>query len=320
MLTAELKNQFRHKLRFKRRPSEKSINPPPPFIQESPPQPQITVNNIKKSQQDAKSYRAIILPNGLKATLISDPTAQKSAACMSIEVGHMSDPSEIPGLAHLCEHTLFLGTEKYPTDNDFRLFLSENGGNANAQTFADVTKYFFDILPEKFEEAIDRFAQMFIAPLFNVESVMREISAVNNEHEKNLASDAWRVRMVNKRLAIQDHDYSKFGTGNSKTLSRADICKELKEFHKKFYKSGNLMNLAVLGKETLDELEKIVKRYFEDGIKNLQVEINSWSDKVFSEDSMMTRTLIVPIKDVRSMTLQFQTSCLLGYYKSRVSY
>ncbi|KAL7014553.1 hypothetical protein ACKWTF_016003 [Chironomus riparius] len=317
ILTEELKNQFRHKLRFKRRPSDKSIDPPTPPILESPPQSQKTISNIKKSQQDAKSYRAIILPNGLKATLISDPTAQKSAACISIEVGHMSDPTDIPGLAHLCEHTLFLGSEKFPTDNDFRLFLSENGGYANAQTFADVTKYFFDILPEKFEEAIDRFSQMFIAPLFNVESVMREISAVNSEHEKNLASDAWRVRMVNKKLAIQDHDYSKFGTGSTKTLSRADICKELKEFHKKFYKSGNLMNLAVLGKEPLDDLEKIVKKYFEDGIKNLKIEVPSWSDKVFSAESMMTKTLIVPIKDVRSMTLQFQTPCLLRYYKSK---
>ena len=26
--------------------------------------------------------------------------------------GHLSDPDDIPGLAHLCEHMLFLGTEK----------------------------------------------------------------------------------------------------------------------------------------------------------------------------------------------------------------
>ncbi len=26
--------------------------------------------------------------------------------------GYLSDPDDIPGLAHLCEHMLFLGTEK----------------------------------------------------------------------------------------------------------------------------------------------------------------------------------------------------------------
>ena len=27
-------------------------------------------------------------------------------------LGHMSDPENLPGLAHFCEHMLFLGTEK----------------------------------------------------------------------------------------------------------------------------------------------------------------------------------------------------------------
>jgi len=31
----------------------------------------------------------------------------------------MSDPAELPGLAHFCEHMLFLGTEKYPSENSF---------------------------------------------------------------------------------------------------------------------------------------------------------------------------------------------------------
>lgn len=126
--------------------------------------------------------------------------------------------------------------------------------------------------------------------------------------------------MVNKKLAIQSHDYSKFGTGNKVTLSRFDICEELKEFHKKYYKSGNLMSLAILGRETLDDLENLVRRFFIAEIKNAEVEIPTWSDKVFDEDQMMTRTFIAPIQDVRTMTLQFQTPCLLGYYRSKVSW
>ena len=33
--------------------------------------------------------------------------------------GHMSDPDELPGLAHFCEHMLFLGTKKYQTENEY---------------------------------------------------------------------------------------------------------------------------------------------------------------------------------------------------------
>lgn len=39
----------------------------------------------------------------------------------------MCDPKDLPGLAHFCEHMLFLGTEKYPVENEYPRFLSEHG-------------------------------------------------------------------------------------------------------------------------------------------------------------------------------------------------
>lgn len=208
MITPELKDQFRLKLRFKKKkPIIDESNPPlppaPPTSNDT-----IIIDDIIKSQQDPKNYRGLVLPNGIKVTLISDPTTSKSAACIAFETGKMNDPDDIPGLAHLCEHTMFLGSQKYPADNEFRLFISENGGFTNAQTFADVTKYFFDVVPEKFDAALDRFSQMFLAPCFNREAIEREILAVDNEHQMNLGSDTWRVRMVNKKLAIKGESVS----------------------------------------------------------------------------------------------------------------
>ena len=46
----------------------------------------------------------------------SDVDAEKSAASIDVHVGHTSDPDEVPGIAHFCEHMLFLGTEKYPVE------------------------------------------------------------------------------------------------------------------------------------------------------------------------------------------------------------
>jgi len=31
---------------------------------------------------------------------------------MNVNVGHLSDPEGLQGLAHFCEHLLFMGTEK----------------------------------------------------------------------------------------------------------------------------------------------------------------------------------------------------------------
>ncbi|KAJ1339328.1 hypothetical protein BSLG_006029 [Batrachochytrium salamandrivorans] len=97
------------------------------------------------------------LYNGLQAVVISDPSTDKAAAAMDVHVGHLCDPEGVAGLAHFCEHLLFMGTEK---------FLSEHGGQSNAFTSAENTNYHFEVSASNLEGALDRFAQFFICPLF----------------------------------------------------------------------------------------------------------------------------------------------------------
>lgn len=59
---------------------------------------EMTRFDIKKSEQDKRLYRGIQLDNGMKVLLVSDPTTDKSAACLSCEIGHMSDPEKLPGI------------------------------------------------------------------------------------------------------------------------------------------------------------------------------------------------------------------------------
>jgi insulysin len=65
---------------------------------------------IEKSQLDEREYRLIKLENGLSAMLIQDSKADIAAASLDVAVGHLSDPDDIPGLAHFCEHLLFMKT------------------------------------------------------------------------------------------------------------------------------------------------------------------------------------------------------------------
>lgn len=241
---------------------------------------------------------------------------------MAINFNSVSDP-DIPGLAHFCEHMLFLGTEKYPDENGYSSFLSKNGGSSNAATYSDVTKYYFDVVPEKLAEALDRFSQFFISPLFTESATIREINAVNSEHEKNLSTDVWRIRQVNKSIANPDHPYSKFGTGNKQTLldipkeNEIDIRAELIKFHQRWY-SSNIMSLAIFGKESLDDLEEMTIKYFSD-IENKNVELPKWSDKVYLDDQKAIKLTIVPVKDTRNLTISFQIPDLDEHFRCGVS-
>ncbi len=102
---------------------------------------------VVKSDEDKRLYRGLVLENGLRTLLISDPETDKSAAAVDVNVGHLSDPEELPGLAHFCEHMLFMGTEKYPDENEYGRFLSQHGGGSNAYTSGEHTNYYFDVSP-----------------------------------------------------------------------------------------------------------------------------------------------------------------------------
>ena len=43
-------------------------------------------------------------------------------------MGSFSDPEDSPGLAHSLEHMVFMGSEKFPSENGFDKFVNTNGG------------------------------------------------------------------------------------------------------------------------------------------------------------------------------------------------
>ena len=152
-----------------------------------------------KHPLDKSESRTLVLDNGLKVLMVSDPDLNLSSASMAVDVGSFKDPLDALGLAHFLEHMLFLGTEKYPEEGEYKEYLSQNGGYANAYTSRDHTNYHFQVFPDAFEGALDRFAQFFIAPLFTEDFTQREKNAVDSEFELYLENDTWRnQRMFSK--------------------------------------------------------------------------------------------------------------------------
>ncbi|KAJ8667813.1 hypothetical protein QAD02_009476 [Eretmocerus hayati] len=292
-----------------------------PIMNKQPSKEPTRYNNIIKSPNDKRIYRGLILPNKLKVLLISDPTTDKSAASMDVDVGYLSDPKEVPGLAHFCEHMLFLGTEKFPEDNSYHQYLSQNGGSSNAATYLDHTNYYFDVNPDKLQGALDRFSQFFIAPLFNEAMTDKEMNAVHSEHEKNIASDIWRLDQLDKSSANPDHPYNKFGTGSIETLDvipkqkGINVREELLKFHSTWY-SANIMSLSVLGKESLDELEKMILEMFSD-VENKNIEAPKWNEHPFTDEHFQTKWYIVPIKDLRNLNITFPIPDWHEHFRSR---
>ena len=83
---------------------------------------------------DTRPHRYLRLPNRIEVVLVHDPQQDKSASALDVGVGYFEDPPELPGCAHLCEHMLLMGCERYPEEDGLRAYLSRNAGTANAYT------------------------------------------------------------------------------------------------------------------------------------------------------------------------------------------
>nr|VFK32354.1 MAG: Secreted Zn-dependent peptidases, insulinase-like [Candidatus Kentron sp. MB]VFK75846.1 MAG: Secreted Zn-dependent peptidases, insulinase-like [Candidatus Kentron sp. MB] len=275
---------------------------------------------IVTSPHDTRQYAAFELPNRLKALVISDPETDKAAAALDVFVGFNGDPKERPGLAHFLEHMLFLGTEKYPEPDAFGAFIAKHAGTQNAYTGFAHTNYFFDVDDAHLREALDRFGQFFIAPLFAEKYVTRELSAVDAEFHTKKENDAWRVMETVKQVMNPGHPLSRFSIGNLATLSDENagggaIREQLIAFFQRYY-SANLMTLVVLGRDPIPTLTQWVREVFS-AIPDSRATPPRITEPLFMENALPTRVTLKPIREQRQLKLLFPVPALRAHYRTK---
>lgn len=263
---------------------------------------------------DDSAYRRFVLPNGMKVILLSDPKLNVASASVAVGVGNLSDPPQRLGLAHYLEHMLFLGTEKYPSVEEFGEFLQRNGGYSNAYTARDRTNYHLQVRPPAFEGALDRFAQFFIAPLFTPEFSEREVNAVHSEYQKNLENDGWREFALRNAVNREGHPARNFNIGSRDTLT-GTTREELLAFHRQYY-SANRMTLALTGPEPLDQLERWARAYFEPVPDTQRPELRYPADYLPPQAALRLLRM-EPVADARRVTLSFPLPDLRRYALSK---
>ncbi|MGR5149970.1 insulinase family protein [Photobacterium alginatilyticum] len=270
------------------------------------------------SPNDPKQYRYLTLDNKLKVLLVHDADAPRSAAALSVKVGHFDDPVDRQGMAHFLEHMLFLGTEKYPKVGEFQTFINQSGGSNNAWTGTENTTFFFEVSPHAFSEGLDRFGQFFTAPMFNEEAVDKERQAVDSEYKLKVKDDVRRLYQVHKETINPAHPFSKFSVGDQTTLDDRDgkpVRDELIDFYQSHY-SADLMSLVLLGPQSLDELENFTTTYFAH-IPNTDIAKPAITEPLVTANETAKFIKIEPIKEVRKLTLSFAMPSVEQHYRQK---
>lgn len=189
---------------------------------------------LRKGLGNKKDYLLHKLKNGMKCLLISQPDSECDTASnfrtelkrtsvsdknddtqddsyssdeeesesksdvfgmsLSVHIGSFSDPVEAQGLAHLLEHMISMGSERYPVKNHFDQFINRKAGFSNAETGCEYTNFYFEIPMEYSQETVDIFASMFQAPKLAKDSVATEKQVVDSEFQMSKSDDDTRLQ------------------------------------------------------------------------------------------------------------------------------
>jgi insulysin len=262
--------------------------------------------SVVKAARDSRLFRALELSNGIRLVLVSDAKAEMAGASLDVHVGSYSDPEDLPGLAHFCEHMLFLASKKYTKEDEYFEFLQSHGGFANAFTASTHTNYFFGVQPASLEEAMDRLAQFFVSPIFDESQVAREVLAVNAENDKNLQSDGNRKDQVLRSLSSKSFPYHKYGCGNNASLNVPNITGRLSEWYYEHYGS-HVMALTVVSNHTLDELQAWAEKSFQPvPDRGATVPRFNHRPRPFPESDLPRAYLVKPVMHAEELSVSFE--------------
>jgi coenzyme PQQ biosynthesis probable peptidase PqqF len=198
------------------------------------------------------------LADGLRVTLRHAPHLKRCAAALRVAAGSHDVPLAWPGLAHFLEHLLFLGTDRFPTEHGLMAYVQGHGGHVNARTSERTTDFFFELPLQAFSGGLERLSDMLAHPRMNPDDQQRERKVLHAEFV------AWsQDSAAQQQLALFDglspvHPLRGFHAGNRDSLpvEQADFQQALKEFHQRFYKTGQ-MTLSLTGPQSIEELRQM---------------------------------------------------------------
>lgn len=292
------------------------------------------IEEDKDPPSDNKHDRKISESSGLSQSTDGQPGSEESvsgdeddedeykeklaAVALCIQVGSFFDPPEIQGLSHFLEHMIFMGSEKYPKENEFDQFISTNGGADNALTECEYTMFYFEIVEEHLAGAIERFAQLFIAPLMLRDSMDREMEAVESEFQNNIANDTTRIMQLCASLA--NGPAATFTWGNLKTLkegiSNEKLYSAVHEFRRKHY-LANRMHLCVESSQSLDDIQKIVETNFSAIASGPDPEPLEVPAQLFKPEYFEKIYYVKPKADKIKLYITFVLPSLENHYRSK---
>ena len=203
-----------------------------------------------------------VMDNGLTILTCEDHSVPTVSYQTFMNVGSRNEVKfGKTGLAHLFEHMMFRGTEKYP---DYDQALGRFGPETNAYTGEDMTVYFVNVKAEYLETVIEVEADRVRNLIFNDQTFRTELGPVKEERRMGEVEDPdgflWSEFT---QLAYKKHTYGHSVIGFEEDLEKNIQLEDGLEFKRTFYSPG-YATIVVAGNFDTPQVLEWIRKYYGD--------------------------------------------------------
>ena len=174
------------------------------------------------------------LPNGLRVVCVEMPHLHAAELAIYLKAGGRNDPPGKEGLSHFLEHTLFRGTDDFPSSLEIENAFEAIGGAPNAATDAESTCYYSRIHPDHVRRGMEIFASMLLRPTLTGIEIEKRIIAEEAREDLNERSEEINTDTIVSRLLWPRHPLGMPTIGTLESIaatSREDLVEHLHRFY-----------------------------------------------------------------------------------------
>jgi len=184
-----------------------------------------------------------ITPAGTEILVNPIPAVRSCSVGFWVRRGSCQEDINEEGLAHFIEHTVFKGTDKYPTPQVIAEVSDYLGGHVDAFTGKESACFYGKVLRERLSELADLLCDLVTAPRFDPDELIRERSVILEEiNQSEDQPDDWVSELFYQ-------NFWKGGPLSHSILGRPDqvrhyTARDVKDFFLKACRPKNLLIVA----------------------------------------------------------------------------
>ena len=221
----------------------------------------LIISSFLFGQAKKEDVKTILLSNGMKILVLEDHSIPNANMYLFWKVGSRNEHPGITGLSHFFEHMMFNGSKNYGPKM-FDIVMEANGGSNNAYTTENVTVY-TDWFPSGSMETIFKLESDRICCLdFDDKMIESERGVVLSERSTGLENSNYVLLSEQVQgAAFFAHPYRWPVIGYESDIKNWKK-EDLQNYFHTYYAPNNCV-VVISGDVTVEEVEKLAKKYFE---------------------------------------------------------